>query len=128
MDNVSIIKYTVLVATFPLWSKILKLLWDDMKDALREEGGLWGPSPHPRRIEEIRREHASKEEILVHEPRQAGTRRDGFDRARKQAPGRGPAGAQGAGAALRRSDASPGASAGSSPARSLGRTFGRRPR
>ena len=104
MDNIAILKYTVLIASAPIWWPFAKALWNDLKDSLREEGGLFGEPPHPRKLEEIRREKELQEDNLVHEPRVMQGRRSSFGNARSGGgASRGQArGTRGAAAPLRR--------------------------
>jgi hypothetical protein len=78
MDNIAILKYTVMIASAPIWWPFVKTLWDDLKMALREEGGLFGEAPHPRKLEEIRREKELEQSNMVHEPRIRPGQRSGF--------------------------------------------------
>ncbi len=63
-----ILKYIVLIASAPLWLPFAKALWEELNDAFRPDGGLFGPEPTQRRREEILAEIAREEPRLVHEP------------------------------------------------------------
>jgi len=89
MDNISILKYTVVIASAPIWWPFIKTIWDDLKLALREEGGLFGEAPHPRKLEEIRREKELEPSNMVHEPRVLPGQRSAFDRNRGGGASRG---------------------------------------
>lgn len=104
MDNVAILKYTLLIASAPIWWPFMKTLWADLKDCLREEGGLMGKEPHPRQLEEIRRAKELQEDHLIHEPRVIQGRRSAFGGQRSG--GRSGPRPTGGGAPLRRSGAS----------------------
>lgn len=74
--NKEILRWVLLISAMPIWLPFLITLWKDFNDALREEGGLIGEPPSPRELEEIRREKASKPDLLVNEPIiRAGDRR-----------------------------------------------------
>jgi len=99
--NKEILRWVFMIGAMPIWLPFLVTLWNDFNEALREDGGLLGEPPSPRELEAIRREKASKPDLLVNEPivragehrrprMDAGPRRPGGER--PQAPGfRGPA-------------------------------------
>jgi hypothetical protein len=68
MDNKSLIKWLLILGSAPIWVPFLRALWQDLRKALREEGGLWGPTPGEREVEAMRRERAREEPEVVHEP------------------------------------------------------------
>lgn len=59
------IKLLILAATYPLWSKVLKALYEDFQGALWEEGGLFGSTPTGRDLEELREKYEDYESPLV---------------------------------------------------------------
>jgi len=63
-----ILKYIVLIVSAPLWLPFAKALWEELNDAFRPDGGLFGPEPTQRRRAEILAEIAREEPRLVHEP------------------------------------------------------------
>ena len=63
-----ILKYIVLILSAPLWMPFARALWEELNDALRPDGGLFGPEPTQRKREEILAEIAREEPRLVHEP------------------------------------------------------------
>lgn len=63
-----VLKYVILIASAPIWLPFVKALWEELNDALRPDGGLFGPEPTKRRREEILDEIAQEEMRVVHEP------------------------------------------------------------
>ena len=94
MDNAAIIKYTLLLVTAPIWVPFVKALWQELNDALREEGGVFGKELSRDQLDEIRREIEDEEERLVNEPL-------AHLRAREQAPGAGGGARRGGSSGLR---------------------------
>jgi hypothetical protein len=66
--NKEILRWVILIGAMPIWLPFLVTLWNDFNDALREDGGLIGQPPTPRELEIIRREKASKPDLLINEP------------------------------------------------------------
>ncbi len=66
--STDVLKYIVLIVSAPLWLPFAKALWEELNDALRPDGGLFGPEPTQRKREEILDEIAREEPRLVHEP------------------------------------------------------------
>jgi hypothetical protein len=63
-----VLKYVLIIALAPIWLPFVKALWEELNDALRPDGGLFGPEPTQRRREEILDEIAQEEMRVVHEP------------------------------------------------------------
>ena len=66
--NLAIVKYLILLLTMPWWLPFMKALWQELNDALREQGGLFGDEPSATKLAEIRREIAMEEERVINEP------------------------------------------------------------
>ena len=66
--NKEILRWVLMIGAAPIWLPFLLTLWNDFNDALREDGGLLGDPPSPSELEVIRKEKASKPEMLVNEP------------------------------------------------------------
>lgn len=65
--SLTLLKYTVLLATFPLWGPFAKALWEEFVYAMRADGGLTGREPGPRERKEIEEQIAREEPRQVHE-------------------------------------------------------------
>ena len=48
--NTEIIKYVVIVGSFPLWLPFARALYIELNDALAAEGGLFGRTPSAREV------------------------------------------------------------------------------
>ena len=66
--NKEILRWVLMIGSMPIWLPFLLTLWKDFNDALREDGGLIGEPPPLRELEQIRKERASKPDMLVNEP------------------------------------------------------------
>ena len=66
--NTEIARYVVIVLASPFWVPFIKKVWNEVENALREEGGVFGRAPNPTQLEEIRRQRALEEDPLVNEP------------------------------------------------------------
>ena len=67
MDNISLLKYLLILASSPFWFPFAKALWDEFNDALRLDGGLFGDPPSRTERERIEREIAKEPPRLVSE-------------------------------------------------------------
>lgn len=67
MDNVSLLKYLLILISAPFWFPFAKALWDEFNDALRLDGGLFGDAPSRTERERIQREIAQEPPKLVSE-------------------------------------------------------------
>lgn len=67
MDNISLLKYLLILLTAPFWFPFAKALWDEFNDALRVDGGLFGDTPSRTERERIEREIAQEPPKLVSE-------------------------------------------------------------
>lgn len=66
--NTDILKYVLLIAAAPIWLPFAKALWEELNDALRPDGGLFGPEPTQAKREKILDEIAREDPRVVHEP------------------------------------------------------------
>ena len=66
---IPIVKYTLLVMTAPIWWPFLKALWEELRDALADDGGIFGSPPGPSEVERLRKERAERGDPLVHDPK-----------------------------------------------------------
>ena len=66
--NAIILKLLLVLVTAPAWYPFLKAVWQELNEAMADEGGLFGRIPNARELEEVEREKATKEDPLVHEP------------------------------------------------------------
>ena len=66
--NKKLIKFLLLAATTPLWLPFIKILWKDLNDAVRPDGGLYGETPSKARRAEIEAELAKQDDPWVSEP------------------------------------------------------------
>jgi len=80
--NYELVRWGLLMLTFPLWGRFLGELWKDFSDTLIEEGGLFGQPPSLERLKRLRAERDARPDLLVSEPwarrgqaRAAGPRR-----------------------------------------------------
>ncbi len=64
----SVLKYTVVFLTMPLWLPFLKALWEDINESLREDGGLLGQPPSPEMLKRMRWERRNEPDLMVSEP------------------------------------------------------------
>jgi len=80
--NYELVRWGVLILTFPLWGRFLGELWKDFSDTLIEEGGLFGHPPSLEQLRRLRAQMKDRPDLLVSEPwahrgkpRAAGPRR-----------------------------------------------------
>jgi len=66
--NTEFARYIVIAVTAPYWIPFIRKVWHEVDDALREEGGIFGRSPTPMELIEIRRQRLLEEDPLVNEP------------------------------------------------------------
>lgn len=69
MNTIALVKYTLLLLSSPIWLPFVKELWAEFQLAMREDGGLWGPSPTPRMRKEISEQLAREPLRQVHIPK-----------------------------------------------------------
>ncbi|MFT5050120.1 MAG: hypothetical protein ACI8QZ_001514 [Chlamydiales bacterium] len=62
------LKYLILLLSAPVWLPFLRALWDELENALRDQGGLFGQEPSAEQLIEIRREQALEEDRVLNEP------------------------------------------------------------
>ncbi len=110
--NSDILKILIVVLGMPIWMPFVKALWREFNRAMREDGGLFGPSPSPLQRAEIVRELSREEDPLVNEPLAHVMSRQGGSAAASRsssspgaAPGRGAAGRTPARSAAKRAAA-----------------------
>jgi len=65
--NLFIIKLILLMASSPIWLPFMKALWEELNDAMRPDGGLFGDPPGAAKRAEIEREIERERPRLVHE-------------------------------------------------------------
>jgi len=63
-----LIKGLLVLLTSPVWYPFLKAVWEELNEAMADEGGLFGRMPTPKELEEIERERRGKADALLHEP------------------------------------------------------------
>lgn len=68
MDTKEILKYVLVIGALPWVLPFMKALVRDLLYAFEEDGGLTGPPPSQRQLEEIRRRKAERPDPLVSEP------------------------------------------------------------
>ncbi|MEZ5976072.1 MAG: hypothetical protein R3F17_17465 [Planctomycetota bacterium] len=66
MDNATALKVLVLLITMPAWMPFAKAMWEEMKLAMREDGGLFGPVPNPAKRRRLHAEIAKEPLRQVH--------------------------------------------------------------
>lgn len=66
--NTELVKYCLILAMAPLWVPVARTLWAEFKDALKEDGGLSGPTPSLRERERMVEERRLRADPLIHEP------------------------------------------------------------
>ncbi len=66
--NTEFARYIVIALAAPFWIPFIRKVWGEVENALREEGGVFGRSPTPAQLEEIRRQKPTEEDPLVNEP------------------------------------------------------------
>ena len=69
MSNIFAIKILLLMISAPVWIPFVKELWREFNLAMREDGGLFGPIPHPRKRREILDEIAQEPPAQIHIPK-----------------------------------------------------------
>ncbi len=77
--NMEIARYIVIVAGAPFWVPFIRKIWMEVENALQEEGGIFGRTPTPAQLAEIRKQKLNQEDPLLNEP---------YVRGMAQAPGR----------------------------------------
>ncbi|HUR26952.1 MAG TPA: hypothetical protein VM509_02090 [Planctomycetota bacterium] len=77
--NTEVMKYVLIVGTFPVWMPFLKALYTELDDALASEGGLLGRTPTPRELKAIEADpHRSKSPLVSRDrPEDASAPRGG---------------------------------------------------
>lgn len=56
----NILKYGLLIATYPIWWPILKTLWGELQVALWREGGLIGRPPTPEEVPQLEKKYRNE--------------------------------------------------------------------
>ena len=69
IDNVTAIKILLIMLSAPIWIPFAKELWREFNLAMREDGGLFGPMPHPRKRREIQAEIEQEPPAQIHIPK-----------------------------------------------------------
>lgn len=69
LSNVYALKLLLLMLSAPVWIPFVKELWREFNLAMREDGGLFGPIPHPRKAKEIREQIAKEPSPQIHIPK-----------------------------------------------------------
>lgn len=62
-----VLKWVVLIGSAPLWLPFAKALWDELKLAMREDGGLFGPEPGRLKRRQIHEQIEREESRVVSE-------------------------------------------------------------
>ncbi len=100
MENITIIKYLLVLLTAPIWWPVARALWVEVNRMLADDGGVFGRLPDAVERDQVRREKQARGEELVSEPIYSSQERDSNRRAlstgARAASGSGPGhGAQG---------------------------------
>ena len=66
LSNVFALKILVLMLSAPIWIPFVKELWREFQLAMREDGGLFGPIPPPRKVREIREQIEQEPSPQIH--------------------------------------------------------------
>ena len=65
--NLTLIKYLLVMATAPIWFPFVKALWEEFRDAMRVDGGVFGDAPSRRHRDLIEEQIAREEPRVVNE-------------------------------------------------------------
>lgn len=63
-----LLKALLVLVTAPAWYPFLKAVWEELNEAMADEGGLFGRLPTAKELEDIERERLGKPDPLIHEP------------------------------------------------------------
>ncbi len=63
-----LLKGLLVLLTAPVWFPFLKAVWEELNEAMADEGGLFGRMPTHKELEVLERGKRGKEDALVHEP------------------------------------------------------------
>jgi len=66
--NTELLRWGLLLLTFPIWGRFLATLWGDFSETMIEEGGLFGQPPNADRLARMRAEIAARPDLLLSEP------------------------------------------------------------
>ncbi len=63
-----LLKGLLVLVTAPAWYPFLKAVWEELNEAMADEGGLLGRLPTAHELQELERESVGKPDALIHEP------------------------------------------------------------
>ncbi|HRV83048.1 MAG TPA: hypothetical protein P5218_16570, partial [Planctomycetota bacterium] len=66
MDNITLLKYFLIMIAAPIWVPFMKELWRELQLAMREDGGLFAPVPDPKKRREIHAALAKEPSPQIH--------------------------------------------------------------
>ena len=69
MDPVAFAKYTLLIASSPIWMPMARAMLEEFLWAMKPDGGIWGPIPTDAQRAEIVRKMRREAPGQVHEPK-----------------------------------------------------------
>jgi hypothetical protein len=65
--NTDILKWIVLLGSAPFWLPFARALWEELNEAMRPDGGVFGKTPGPLERKQIEQEMEREPPRVVHE-------------------------------------------------------------